>query len=353
MLIDRYLARTVLAGIAMTALVFAGLFLFIDFVRELRQVGTADYSLMTALYYVALRLPQRLYELAPPVILVGALLSLGALAAASELVVMRAAGLSVARITRSVLQAGLLVALLVALLGEYAVPYSSQQAQTLRVQALNQSVLVGGKQGIWFRDGERYIHIGKVLPGRQLHDVSLYELDSARRLKSASRIAYAQAQADGWLLQDVVTSVIGDNGVQTWQQDRQFVNRLVKADLFDVLKTDPEDMSARDLYHYAAYLQQNNLDADVYRLQFWLKLLTPLTCLVMLLLALPLVFGSQARTGGAGQRVVIGLSIGIVFYVLNRLVNHLGLVYGLPPLLSAALPPLLAAGIALGLLRRG
>ena len=352
MLIDRYLARAVLGGIAVTAMVFAGLFLFIDFVRELKQVGVADYTAMRALVYVALNLPQRLYELAPSVILVGTLLSLGAMASGSELVVMRASGMSIARITRSVVQAGLLIIVLVVLLGEYVAPYSVSKAQAMRVQAMNQSVMVGDRQGVWSRDGERYIHIRKVLPDRELRDIHLYELDASGKLKVATHIERARPQGQGWLLSQVSTSLIDESGVQTRFLPQQTTNRLVKADLFDVLKTEPEDMSARDLYAYANYLQQNNLDADVYRLQFWMKLFTPITCMVMLLLALPLVFGAQARSGGAGQRVVIGLSIGIVFYVLNQLVNHLGLVYGAPPLLSAALPPLLAAAVVIVLLRR-
>lgn len=352
MLLDRYIARAVITGIVVAALVFGGLFLFIDFVRQLKMIGTGDYGVMAALYYVLLNLPQRLYELAPSVILVGTLLSLGAMAAGSELVVMRAAGMSIARISRSVLQAGLVIIVLVAVVGEFVVPLSTNKAQAMRVQAMNQSVMVGDNRELWSRDGSRYIRIQTLLPGSQLRDVTLYQLDENRHLQRVTHIRDARPQNGGWLLSDVSSSVIGEQGVKTEQIASQYTDRLVNAELFEVLKTEPEAMSVRDLYSYAQYLQQNNLDAEVYRLQFWMKLFTPLTCITMLLLALPLVFGSQARSGGTGQRVVIGLSIGIAFYVFNGLVNHLGLVYGAPPVLSAALPPLLAATVVIWLLRR-
>ena len=352
MLLDRYLGRAVIAGIAVTALVFAGLFLFIDFARQLKTVGTADYDALTALYYVLLMLPQRLFQLAPSVILVGTLLSLGAMAASSELTVMRTAGCSIMRITRSVLQAGLLVIVVVVLLGEFVAPLGIKQAQALRVQALNQSVLVGGGQGLWLRDGARYINVRKIMPDRQLYDVYLYETGPSRQLQAVHHIRHAQPGGAGWLLHDIVSSEISADGVASRSRQTQTTDTLVRASLFDVLKSDPEEMSVRDLYQYTQYLQNNQLEADSYRLQLWVKLLTPLTCAAMLLLALPLVFGAQARTGGAGQRVVIGLSIGIVFYVLNRLVSHLGLVYGAPPALSAALPPVLAVTLALYWLRR-
>lgn len=352
MLIDRYLARTIVSGIAMVALVFAGLFLFIDFIRELRNVGTADYGVASALYYVLLNLPQRLYQLAPSIILVGSVVSLGALAAGSELVVMRASGLSIMRITRSVVQAGLIIIVFVTLLGEFVAPYTVSMAQSFRVQAMSQTVLASGSQGLWSRNGQRYINIGRVLPDKQLRDIDIYELDQHRKMVSSTRISSAHPEHAGWSLSDVSISYFSDSGVRSEHFEQQHVDELVQLELFDVLDTEPEEMSARDLYHYADYLQQNNLDADIYNLQFWMKLFTPLTCLVMLLLALPLVFGSQARSGGVGQRVVIGLSIGILFYVLNRLVNHLGLVYGLPPAFSAAIPPMLAAFAVMLLLRR-
>ncbi len=351
-LLDRYLARAIFGGMAVTTLVFAGLFLFIDFIREMKSIGTADYTALSAIYYVLLYLPQRLYELAPSIILVGSLLALGAMASGSELVVMRASGMSIARITRSVLQAGLLVIGLVVLLGEFVMPASVSKAQALRVQAMNQSVFVGGDQGLWSRDGRRYIHIGKILPDSQLRDINIYELDEQRFLRRSTYIREARPQNGGWLLQGVASSDIDDDLVQTQYSTRQTIDHLVERKLFDVLKTVPEEMSVRDLYSYIRYLQQNNLDADVYRLQLWAKLFTPFTCVVMLLLALPLVFGVQARSGGSGQRVVIGLSIGIVFYVVNQLVNHLGLVYGVPPLLSAALPSILVASVAVWMLRR-
>ena len=60
----------------------------------------------------------------------------------------------------------------------------------------------------------------------------------------------------------------------------------------------------------------------------------------MLLLTVPLVFGG-VRSSGAGQRIFLGVLIGFAFILLNRLLIRVGLVYGLPPALSALLPTLL------------
>ena len=109
MIIDRYIARAIVGGTLMSLFVFGALFAFISFVSELQHVGMNNYGALQALIYVLLNLPQLLYQVFPSAMLLGGLLSLGALASTSELVVIRAAGISISRITVAVLKAGFLL----------------------------------------------------------------------------------------------------------------------------------------------------------------------------------------------------------------------------------------------------
>ena len=119
-----------------------------------------------------------------------------------------------------------------------------------------------------------------------------------------------------------------------------------------MLKLEPDDMSVVALIQYSDYLEENKLDAATYQLAFWMKLFTPLSCLVMLLIAIPLVFTATPRSGGTGQRFIIGLLLGILFFIFNRAVNHLGLVYGLMPVFSAAIPLIFVTLVTVLLIRR-
>lgn len=352
MILDRYIARSVISGTFSALLVLAALFTFIGFVRQIEYIGTKDFGVLQATFYVLLSLPQRLYELAPSMILVGGLISLGSMASGSELIVMRASGITVGRIARSVLQVGLVMALFVAFAGEILVPYSTSMAKTLRATAMDDRVLVGGKHGLWARDGNRYISIGRVMPGMQLRDIDVYELDENRALKISTHARYAEYKGDHWLLSKVDRSVITEKGVETFSLKQEVWHTLVKTELFEVLRLQPDDMSASDLLQYSNYLEQNELDAVPYQLTFWIKVFTPLTCLVMLLVAMPLVINSNSRSGGTGQKVIIGVLLGTLFFVFNRAVNHLGVVYGYVPVLSAAMPLILITIIAVVLLRR-
>ncbi len=352
MVIDRYITGQVVSGVLVAAVVMAALFGFIDFVSELDDIGKADYNALQALFYVALTLPMRLYELAPSIILLGALISLGSMAAGSELVVMRASGITALRIVRSVLQAGLILALLVAISGEFIIPFASNTGKSIRARALNQQFLVSGQQGLWSRDNMRYVNARRVMPDKKLGDVSIYELNQQRQLTRTTHASSAEYRDGRWTLFNVVHSNLSPDRVTSEFARREIWNELIRPDLFDVLSLEPDDMSAQDLYQYSDYLKANGLDAAEYELAFWVKLLTPFTCLAMLLIAMPMVFNTTPRSGGTGQRIIVGLMLGIAFFVLNRAINHLGVVYAMPAFISAAAPLLLITVIAIVLLRR-
>ena len=338
MVLDRYIARAVTSGCLIACFIMLSIFAFVDFVAQLNNVGTGDYGALQAVVFVLMRLPQRLYELSPSILLLGGILSLGAMAANSELIVMRASGISVLRITRSVLQTGFIIAILVALLGEFVVPSATRTAKTYRAEAMERKLIVGGTNDIWARDGNRYVNVKQILPDQQLQDIRVYELDDNRQLSSIIYAGHAQYQNDEWMLKDIKRSDVSASGVSTTYEKQLRMKRLILLELFTVLELESKDMSAIELLTYSEYLQDNKLDDDEYRLAFWIKVFTPLTCLAMLMIAMPIVFATTPRSGGVGQRLMLALLIGIIYFVINRSINHLGLAMNIAPVLSAAIP---------------
>ncbi len=350
-ILDRYIARTIVSGTFMVLLVLAALLAFVDFVSELDDVGKANYTAMNAASFVFLSLPKRLYELFPTAVLIGSLLSLGTLAANSELTVIRAAGVSVARIVFSVIKGGVILLILVALIGEIVVPMSERYAQTIRAQGLNQTISLGGEGGFWARDAQRFLYVSRVYPGMNLGRVHIYELSDDNTLLRMTQAESARYREGVWRLDQVKqTEFIGQQVVsrqipsESWQS-------LLNPELFSVVSVKPENMSAIDLFQYSKYLQDNALESSHYQLAFWIKVFTPLSSLVMLLIALPFVFGSQ-RSTGAGNRMLVGLLLGIGFFLLNRTMNHMGQVYQIYPFVSASAPVFLVAIASLFAIRR-
>ena len=200
MVLDRYIGKSVLSGALLASFVMLSIFVFVDYVSQLNYVGTGDYGAIQAAIFVFMRLPQRLYELSPSILLLGGILSMGGLAANSELIVMRASGVSTMRITRSVLQTGFFMVILVALLGEFVVPDATRGAKTYRAELIEKKLIIGGMKDIWARDGNRYVNVKRILPDRQLRGVTVYELNEEHQLTRVTHAQSAQHKDDKWVL---------------------------------------------------------------------------------------------------------------------------------------------------------
>lgn len=344
--LDRYIFRTVASATLVALLVLLLLETFLSLLAELEEVGKGDYHLAAAIRYLLLIQPQRLYELFPMALLVGCLLGMGALAGGSELIVMRAAGLSLTRLTRSALQAGLLLSLAVLLIGEFVAPPLEQSAREQRAMAKGKDMAIRGGRGFWARDGDHFIHVRAVLPGIRLVDIHIFKVDAESRLEAVTAAQGARYQEGRWLLEGIDRSVLNGDTVQTERLSGLAVVSAISPRILDVLAANPDNLSVRDLWVYVDYLERNGLDALGYRLALWRKLLAPLTYLAMLVIAMPFVFGPQ-RTAGTGQRLLVGLLLGLVFFLANYLLSNVVLLYGYPPLVGAILPSLLflAAGL--------
>jgi len=350
-ILDNYVAKTVISGTIMVLLVLGSLFAFVDFISELDDVGKGQYNIIQAAIYVLFSLPKRLYEIFPTAVLIGSLLSLGTLAGNSEFTVMRAAGVSIMRIVFSVLRAGFILLVFVALIGEFLVPVSERHAQTMRAENLEQTVSLAGKGGFWARDGQRFLYVSHVFPQMNLGKVNIYELSEDNQLKRLTRARSAQYIEGQWRLDDIQQTEFTEAGVESRHIKTEVWQKLLNPDLFNVVSVEPDNMSAFDLFKYSNYLKSNDLDSSHYELAFWIKVFTPISSLVMLLIALPFIFGSQ-RSSGAGNRMLAGLLLGIGFYLLNRTANHLGQVYHIYPFISASAPMLLVALASFYALRR-
>ncbi|MCB1768134.1 MAG: LptF/LptG family permease, partial [Candidatus Competibacteraceae bacterium] len=161
----------------------------------------------------------------------------------------------------------------------------------------------------------------------------------------------ARYQSGRWLLEGVDRSILEKDKVLTEHLAHQVFVSAISPQILEVLAADPGELSIRDLQVYVDYLEDNGLDAQNYRLALWRKLLAPLTYLAMLVIAMPFVFGPQ-RSTSVGQRLLIGLLLGLVFFLLNYMLGNVVLLYGYPPLVGAMLPSLLFLGAGFYTLRR-
>lgn len=349
-ILDRHIGRAMLAGIGLVFAVFAVLFVFIVVVDALPDYGRGNFGIVELLHYVVLSQPRKLYEIFPVTVLIGTLFGLSTLALNSELVAMRAAGVSRARIVGATLKTGTVLVVLAVLAGEYVVPTAETQAQTGRAQALSMSFRQG-ETGLWLRDGASFVNIGEVLPDLSLLRVSIYDVAADFVLHRHTFAARAVFGGDAWRLENVHASTIDPERITTESRLAADWRTNITPSVVGVFSTRPEALSIAQLRSYIAHLRSNNQDVRRYILVFWQKCLMPLAMALMVLLAAPFVL-RPARGGGMAQRIFTGVALGLVFVVVNRSLGYLALIYEVPPLVAAVAPLLLFFALAMALMRR-
>lgn len=349
-ILDRYLAGAVLGGTLLTLAVLMPLLAIFVLADEIGQVGRDGYGLSDAFWFVTLSMPRYLYQVFPIATLIGALLGLGQLAARSELVAMRAAGLSIARIVRGAMVGGVLLALAAIAVGELLTPAGERQALAVRAGAQSDDAVQMSGQGLWARDGDAFINVRRIEAGARLSDIEIFVIEGDR-LRSATHAREARYSGGQWVLTDIERSRIGSARVEVERFARARWDSLLDPRLLEVIVVEPHALSLWGLYRYLRYMQQSGQDAGAHAIAFWAKLAQPLLILAMIFVAIPVLLGS-ARSSSTGIKLFIGIALGILFYLVSRTSAYLALLYGLSPALAAFTPPLLLTLGAVILLRR-
>lgn len=350
-LFDLYLGRVLLNQILLVLGVLVGVFVFVTFIDQVSYLGTGQYSLLDAIKYVLLSTPRIVYEVFPMAVLVGAILGLSLLAVDSELIVMRSSGISIGQITVAVLKLGFLLALVALLIGEFITPWSETLAQRGRAQALERNIEQKSNSGLWLRDKKTFVNVREVLPDLTLRDIRVFEFDSMSQLRALVYAGKGRYAESFWDLDDVRQTLIDEQGfTQVSEAPKARWNTAVTPQTMAVFLVQPDQLSLLQLRQYIAHLRANVQDTRNFELAYWSKLTLPVSAAVMLLLAIPFVFGS-IRSGGMGRNLFIGIMIGITFFATSKALGYIVLVYDMPPLVGAILPTA-AFAVAAGILYR-
>ena len=348
--LDGYIGRSVFVAILAVLGIILGLATLFALIDELGDLSDT-YTLGNAAWYVLLTAPRRLYELLPMSALIGCLIGLGSLASSSELTIMRAAGVSVARIVWAVMKPMLVLMLAGVLIGEYVAPAAEDQAQASRSLAQGGGEAQSGKHGLWHRQGNEYIHINTVQPNGLLYGVTRYEFDDQRHLLRSSFARKATYEQDHWQLNQVTTTEFKGDHTEVVSQDALRWDVALTPQLLGTVVMAPESLSITGLWDYIHYLSAQGLNSGKYWLAFWTKVLQPLVTVALVLMAISFIFG-PLRSVTLGQRVFTGVLVGFVFRIAQDLLGPSSLVFGFPPLLAVALPAAVCAIAGAWLLRR-
>ncbi|SHF04100.1 lipopolysaccharide export system permease protein [Lampropedia hyalina DSM 16112] len=352
----RMLQREIIAAVALTSIAFLALLMFFDLISETRFIsrsGSQSYGMGDALLHMALSAPMHLYELLPICALIGTVFVMARYAQTSQFTILRTGGLGPGRALGILLSLGVFFTALTWVLGDYVVPWSERAANTVRAQHLNLARVTG--QNAWLRErqGEEsiIIYVGTLHSDGQMNNLRIFRF--APNGEMLTRIDARQARLEGtqWQLQQAVRndfpprataddasappSAIRTQFGETMPWDSGISLEMVTA---AVLK--PDGMSTLELFGYVEHLKANNQSAQKYELELWRKVFYPLSCLVMMVLALPFAY-LHFRSGGIMGYVFGGIMVGISYLLLNNVLGYMGNIHQWSALLTSAIPGVL------------
>ena len=350
-ILDIYIGKILLRHILVTIVVLLGLFVFVTFIDELGNLDKGSYGIAQILQYVILSIPKILYEVFPMAALIGSILGLSVLARDSELIVMRAAGVSVQRIVLSVLKVGLMLAVVATIMGEIISPFTETKAQKIRAESMQTNIGQEQNTGLWLRDDNTYVNIGEVLPDLTLLRVKIFEFDNRNFLRFLSTAEQGEYQQQRWLLKGLQRTMIDDTSSAADKVTAAYWSTVVSPDILRVFMIKPEQLSAWQLTKYIEHLKTNKQETNDFELAYWTKIVTPFATAVMLILAVPFVF-KEARSGSLGRSLFSGIMIGLGFFILNKAFTYFVPLFNIPPLLGAVLPTFLVCILSFYMIRR-
>ena len=354
-ILDRYLIREFLTFAGIGLAVAAALYVIVDLGETLNRFLRVKPPLTFILEHFLYRLPAALHQGLPVIMLVATIFLFLSLSRFHELTAMKAAGISLYRVSAPVLLMGLSVAVSALLFQELFLPKLNELGEEVdRVKIRGQLPRhLQSRQRLWLRSADsRFYRVELLSPQtNELYGVTILEVNRQFRLLNRLDARQARWTETGWELRDGAFREIEPNGtVQTVPFALTALDLTEDIDEFTRIHKDFETMSYRELREYVARLEAAGFQAKKYLVALYSKLSFPLVNLVMVLVAIP--FALQSPRGG--RLFGVGLAIAIMAGYL--VVHYVALAFAradlLPPLVAAWTANVIFLGIGTSLFLR-
>ncbi len=351
----RYFSQRFLIAMLAMFLICCVLIFFVDFIEMLRRAGnySGDVPGLLLAWMTLLRLPSFSELVLPFAVLIGTIGIFLMLSRSSELVVLRAAGISVWQFTLPAMIVAFLLGVGFVLLYNPIAAVARGEAERLYAAAFgrSESLLKTKNAGAWLRedgaDGPSVVHALEVLnQGLELKGVTVFQYDRNHGLTERIEAKRAVLKDGRWELEDVWVSAVGQE--PAFYQRYLLSTYLTPTQVRDSLGT-VYSISFWDLPNFIQIAEKAGLPATQYRVQYQLLLSRPFLLITMVLIAATCSLRGF-RFGNVQINAVFGLAAGFAFFVFAEISRNFAMA-GLTSAAAAAwVPVIVAASLALTVL---
>lgn len=335
-----YLAKMfivrILAVLVMLVLVLMMLDLLSNTGDILAVPGNGQRELLT---YAGLRIPQLIRQFLPYSVLLATLITLVTLNQNSEVIAMKAAGLSAHQVLAPLLLTALVVSGFSFVFNERVVIRATATLKAWEAAEYGpvpeESAV---KANVYFTDGDNVLTAAQLTgEGDTIHmrDVTWYRRSPDGMIVEEVNADSARYANPGWRLENVERFDVGP--AATTMAPSMIVAQGLTPEQIDLAKVDPDTVSFWDLSDYIAAYEAAGRNTDEMRTKWWHKVSGPLSAVLMPLLGAVAAFG-LARSGQLFVRAIIGMGLGFSYFVVDNTALALGNFGGYPPFLAAWAP---------------
>jgi lipopolysaccharide export system permease protein len=350
-ILDRYLFNTVAGSIFAVLLVIVGIDALAMLIDELGTTQNS-YGVLQVFFYIFLKLPASLAEYAGYAALIGVMLGLGMLSNSGELTVIRSSGVSLVGIAWMVLKPALVLIVLTSLVSEFIAPRLEQKAENQRSVLRDEMTQSIQESGLWMFDRGTFMHVNAVYPDGRLFGVSRYRIDLDQSELLAEQSAQAQFNRDTsqWTETALRQTRVSPDTVEVSTENQSVWDTRLRPELLNMSVLSATQLSVRELNEFSQYLGQDENRARKYRVEFWRKLLAPLSIASLVFVGMSFVLGST-RQVAIGQRIFVGVMVGTLFQLLQDIFGPASVVWGFSAFWGVMIPILITSCLGLLLLR--
>jgi len=345
-IIDLYVLRRFLYFFFLILGAFILLFETFTFFELLDDIARHHIAFLVVIDYFRFLVPYLVYQLSPLAALVATLVTLGVLSKNNEITAFKASGISLYRLAAPLLLSGVVLAATLLILDDTYLPYANQRQDALRNQIKGKPAQTYTRPQRWiFGENTKVYNYDVFDPVQKLFGgLSVIELDPVtfqmKRRVFATRAQWLENEK-AWALESGWVRDFSDGSVANYAPFKvTSLPELVEPPTYfnrEVIQA--FQMSWRDLGHYIEGLRLAGFDVSSLTVQWHKKIAYPLIAPVSMLLAIPfaILVGSRGAIGG----IALGVGIGITYWAIAALLEAMGGIGQLPPVLAAWSPDLI------------
>lgn len=337
-ILTRYIAREFTKNFFLSLGAFTATYLIVDFFERINAFMVNHASPLVVGIYFLNEIPSICYQVAPPAVLLSALVTLGLMSRHNEIVAMKSGGINLGRITLPIL--GVVFVIYLGLLGinEWVVPGGNERTRAIRdrvIHKINPEAAFKQSQ-LWIHRPQAIYNIQLYRPQKKLLEgITFYFFDSHHRLLKRVDARNAHWEKERWVFTDASVTLFSPKGVPTRKNYSELVLPLSeRPEDFLIAEKNPNEMGFGELKDYTRKIEQEGYDASSYRCAMHAHLSRPFTAVILALLGIPL---ALRKKGSAGLARGVGLSILIsfIYLVIFSFGVDLGKAGTLPPFVAA------------------